>query len=888
MSLAPGVRLGAYDVLAFIGAGGMGEVYRARDSNLNRDVALKILPGAFASDPDRLTRFTREAQTLAALNHPNIAHIHGLEESGGVRALVMELVEGDDLAQRIARGPIPLDEALPIAKQITEALEAAHEAGIIHRDLKPANIKVRPDGTVKVLDFGLAKALESEIGAVNISQSPTITSPAMTRMGVIMGTAAYMPPEQARGKAVDKRADIWAFGCVLYEMLTAKRAIDGDTFTDIVVALMTKEPDWTALPLATPPRVVELLRRCLKKEPRERLRDIGDARLEIDQALSSPPDAPVPYSRTAWRWGFLWIATGLIVGGVLATIIMSKLPSRDSLAASSPKQLALDLPPSIELVSNDQQALALSPDGKHLVFPGRQAGVIQLYDRPIDHFDVSPIPGTEGATQPFFSPDGRWVGFFAGGKLKKIALTGGTPATICDVAFGQIHGAAWGPDDMILFGGGGLFRVPAAGGSPERLTAPDPNQDESDHELPNILPGGQAVLFTIWTGGFAHPKIAVQSLKTGQRRILLTGVGPHFVPTGHIVFFRAGSLWAVPFDPTRLELTGSPTPVVQGIHVEWAVWPYFTLANDGTLVYVPGAPLDAKRLVWVDRKGTVQPLNAPLKPYDFPRLSPDGKRVAIVIREDENHDIWTHELERGTLTRLTFDPGEDETPVWMPDGQSLIFAGNRSGASRLLSARADGSGIEEEVLGTRGGHRHAYSVSPDGEVLAFQEYGPTTGSDIWIVPLKGDRKARPFLKTPFEEGGATLSPDGRWIAYASDESGRSEVFVQPYPGPGGKWQVSTEGGVEPTWARSSRELFYRNGDKMWVAEVKTQPSFSASQPRVLFQGRYDTSPWYANYDVTPDGQRFLMVQPAEPTSQSQLNIVLNWFEELKRLVPAKR
>ncbi len=672
-------------------------------------------------------------------------------------------------------------------------------------------------------------------------------------------------------------------------MLTGRQAFAGDTIADIVVAVMTKEPDWAALPAATPPRVVELLRRCLKKDPRERLRDIGDARMEIEEARVAPlpPNEPVRilHSRTGWTSGLRWTLTGILVGGLLATITVSKLQSGGSPAASSLKQLAIGLPPTIELVAHDKQGLALSPDGKHLVFPGRRAGVTQLYDRPLDGLEASPIPGTEGAARPFFSPDGRWVGFVAGGKLKKVALTGGTPVAICDVQ--NSNGATWGPDDLILFSSGGLFRVSAAGGSPQRVTTPDANQDESDHQTPDILPGGQAVLFTTWTGGYAHPKITVQSLNTGQRRTLLDGMHPRFATTGHIVFFRAGSLWAAPFDLDRLDVTGSPVPVVQGVHVEWATWPYFTLANDGTLVYVPGAPLDAKRLVWVDRKGAVQPLSAPPKPYDNPVLSPDGQRLAIVIRED-NHDVWTYEPARGTLTRLTSDPGEDETPVWMPDGKRLVFAGNRLGAQKVLSTSADGTGAEEEVLGTRGGHRHAVSVSPDGQVVAFEEDSSATGFDVWVMPVQGDRKPRPFLRTQFTETGAKFSPDGRWIAYTSNESGESEVYVLAYPGPGGKWKISTGGGAEPIWARSGRELFYRNGDKMMVAEVTTQPTFTTSQPRVLFEGRFDTLPWNSNYDVTPDGQRFLMVQSADPAGQNQLNVVLNWFEELKRLVPATR
>ncbi len=885
MPLAPGTQLGPYEITAPLGAGGMGEVYRARDTKLGRDVALKVLPEGFSKDSERMARFRREAQVLASLNHPNIASIYGLEDSGGVHALVMELVEGPTLAERVQPSGVPLEEALAIARQIAEALEAAHEKGIVHRDLKPSNVKVTPEGKVKVLDFGLAKALDPLDSASNLSpnDSPTVSA-AASKAGLILGTAAYMSPEQARGKPVDKRTDIWSFGCVLYETLTGGQAFASETVSDTIAKILEREPDWQRLPAETPGHIRQLLRRCLEKDPKRRLRDIGDARIEIEEArvAPAPPDGPAPirHSRRAWKSSLLWTLAGILVGGLIATITVLKLQSGGSPGTSSPKQLALSLPSTVELVAHDKQGLAISPDGKHVVFPGRRAGVTQLYDRPIDRLEASPIPGTQGAAQPFFSPNGRWVGFFAGGKLKKVALAGGTPVAICDVR--DPNGATWGSDDMILFGDKGVLRVSAAGGSPQTVTIPDSNRNESDHMEPDILPGGEAFLFTIWTGGYAHAKVAVQSLKTGQRRVLLDGIKPRFAATGHIVFFRAGSLWAAPFDLDRLDVTGEPLPVVEGIHVEWAVWPYFSFASDGTLIYAPGAPLDAKRLVWVDRKGAVQPLNAPPKPYDNPRLSPDGQRLAVVIRE-ENHDVWTYEPARGTLTRLTSDPGEDETPVWMPDGKRLVFAGNRSGGSQLLSTGADGSGTEEVLLGIRRGHRHADSLSPDGQVLAFEEESQATGSDIWVMPLQGDRKARPFLRTTFNEAGAKFSPDGRWIAYSSDESGRSEVYVQAYPGPGGKRQISTEGGVEPVWARSGRELFYRNGVKLLVAEVRTQPAFSASRPRVLFEGRYDTLPWNSNYDVTPDGQRFLMVQSAEPTGQSQINVVLNWFEELKRL-----
>ena len=580
----------------------------------------------------------------------------------------------------------------------------------------------------------------------------------------------------------------------------------------------------------------------------------------------------------AFGWALGGAIAGLSIAGAVWLILRSG-PPQDRAA-----HLALNVPPDVELIARDKQGLSLSPDGRHLVFPGRRNGVSQLYERAFDRIDVVPIAGTEGAALPFFSPDGRWVGFLAGGKLRKVLITGGTVVPICDVVT-DFHGAIWAPDDTILFGAGGLFRVAAAGGSPERITTPDPNRNETDHDSPDLLPGGEAVLLNVWTDGYAHPKIAVHSLATGQRRILLDGIRPRFVASGHIVYFRAGSIWAVPFDPARLQLTGAPSPVVQGVHADWAVWPYFTVSTSGTLAYVPGAPLDAKRLVWVDRAGAITPANTPAKTYDNPVLSPSGQRIAVVVREDD-HDVWTLEPDRGTSTRVTSERGENESPVWTADGKRVVFAANKATGSALLSAAADGSDMKE-LMKTNTGHRHVDSMSADGQFLAFEDIREGTGSDIWILPMNGDRKPRAFLQTKFSESGAKFSPDGRWIAYTADDSGRSEVYVRPYPGPGDKLQVSTEGGSEPVWARSGRELFVRNGRKMLATEITTRPRLQAGATRVLFEGTFDNLPWNANYDVSADGERFLMIQPAVPDLATRVDVVINWLDELKRIVPTK-
>lgn len=891
MTLSSGSRLGPYEIQALLGSGGMGEVYKARDTRLDRTVAIKVLPAHVATDPDLRQRFEREARAVAALNHAHICILHDIGQQDGIDYLVMEYLEGQPLGERLTKGALPVDQVLRYAIEIADALDKAHSQGITHRDLKPGNIMLTKGGA-KLLDFGLAKLRQETAPTAPLSQLPTAEG-GLTAHGTILGTLQYMAPEQLEAKEADGRTDIFAFGTLVYEMATGKKAFEGQSQASVISAIMSSDPPpISALQPMTPAALDRVVKRCLAKDREDRWQTARDLHVELkwiaDGALEGAK-AMVTDARPAVTRGrsiLLWTLTGVVLGVLLASVTTAYLNRAETPAAQSLRRLAVSLPLAVQLVAQDQQGLELSPDGKQLVFAGRRAGVTQLYRRAMDQLEASPIPGTEGAVLPFFSPDGQWVGFFAGGKLKKVALMGGTPVPLCDTT--GLQGADWGLDDMILFSSGdgaGLRRVPAAGGSPEPVTKLDSSQGELDHTFPHILPGGQVLLFTT-ASDYTHPKIAVQSLQTGLREILFDGVKPRFVPTGHIVFARAGSLWAVPFDSNRLEVTGSAAPLVEGVRMEFGVWPYFTIASDGTLVYVPGD--SARQLVWVDRKGGVQPLGFPPRPYETPRLSPEGQRLALTIRE-ENHDVWSYELARETSMRLTTAPGEDETPVWLPDGKRLVFAGDRPGGSNLLLKLADGSATEEKLLEIRGGHRHTDSVSPDGLILAFHEISPQTGGDIWVLSLQGDRKPRPFLQTPSNEIGARFSPDGRWIAYMSNESGQSEVYVQAFPGPGGKWKISTEGGVEPVWSRSSRELFYRNGDQMMAVDVAAQPAFNASKPRVLFKGQFDNIPWEANYDVSADGQRFLMIQAEETIAgASKIQVVLNWFEDLKRKVPAKQ
>jgi len=913
VSLNPGTRLGPYEVTGSLGAGGMGEVYRARDARLKRDVALKILPVSFAMDADRLARFQREAEVLASLNHPNIAAIYGLEEGSveagpHMRALVMELVEGETLADRIARGPIPVDEALPIAKQITEALEAAHEQGIIHRDLKPANIKVRPDGTVKVLDFGLAKLGEprgsgQQAPGGALSMSPTITSPAMTGVGMLLGTAAYMSPEQARGKVADKRSDIWAFACVLYEMLTGHRAFDGEDVTDTLAAVMRSEPKWERLPDAISPSLRVFLRRCLHKDSKQRVGDIRDVRLALEGAfetgapqVASPIAAGYP---SGWRSVAMLTASALLIGAVIAgaAVWIAVRPAaarvvRTEITTSDAAGLS---------VTGPGRDVVVTPDGSRIVY--HTAG--QIFVRAVNQLDPTPLSDAGNTQGLFVSPDGQWVGFFEGTLLKKVAITGGPPVTLCDIK-GLGLGATWGGDGTIIFSGGepGLKRVSAAGGAPAVLTKPKREAGELDHRYPEFLPTRQAVLFTIWpvaASGADDAQIAVLDLRSGTQKVLVRG-GSHarYVPTGHLVYRVGGTLRAVAFDLERLEVTGTPVPVVPQLLTKQGGAADFDVAENGMLVYVAGsAPREAtaprRRLVWVDRQGREEFLEAPERAYLYPRMSPDGTRVAVAI-SDQQADIWVWDLTRKTLTRTTFDPAPDSYPVWTPDSRRVIFGSPRGGQPNLFWQPADGTGAAERLTESSY-NQQAFSISPDGSRLVFREGLPPYDLNVLLVGT--DRRREPLLRTPFNEGNAEVSPDGRWLAYESNESGRNDVYVRPFPDVNaGRWQVSTAGGSRPLWARNGQELFYVGEDAALMSvRVQRGTTWTATTPLMLFTGQqffFGDAPGQLGqgrtYDIARDGRRFLMIKEgsadgARPTNS--IVVVQNWFEELKRLVPTQ-
>ncbi len=924
----------------------MGEVYRARDTKLGRAVAIKVLPDRFASDPERLARFQREAQVLASLNHPNIAIVHGLEQADGVHALVMELVPGEDLSQRIARGPIAIDEALPIARQIAEALEAAHEQGIIHRDLKPANIKVCEDGTVKVLDFGLAKLAAPDASggtvAASLSQSPTITSPAATLAGVILGTAAYMAPEQARGRTVDKRADIWAFAVVLFEMLTGRRAFDGDDISITLAFVMTKEPDWAALPSATPAGLQQLLRRCLEKDPKQRLRDIGDVRLALAKGFGAEPGAIQQLQRTprqSWWRQLAFVGVPSLAIGAAAAGAGTWFATRPNTARVARFTVTPTGTAAMTAINLDRE-LAITPDGTHVVYVGNNG--TQLFVRALDQLEPTPLAGLDLPRGPFLSPDGQWIGFFdnagaplSGGGLggaavilKKVSIAGGPALPLWSFTGGQRAGATWGDDGTIIFAttdaASGLWRVSEAGGEATLLTKPNQDRGEGDHLWPEFLPGGRAVLFTLTptTGGIETAKVAVLDLKTGTQKILVSGGShAHYVASGHLVYGVTGTLRAVAFDLNRLEVTGTPVPVLPQVVTKDLGAADFDVARNGTLVYVPGSGGGAARglaaartLVWVDRRGREEPLPSPARAYVHPRLSADGMQVALSTR-DQGDDIWIWSVSGGTLTRLTVDPGLDTYPVWMPDGRRLVFSSQLLGANASLSLfrqAADGTGTPERLSQSGNFRQFPSAVSQDGTRVVFTAASAGGADDIMMLTLDKDGKAQPLVQTPFAERNAEISPDGRWLAYEALDSGQSQIYVRPFPDVNsGRFPVSPGGGAGPLWARSGEELFYLAPTGALMS-VRVQPgaTWKISAPTMVFNGQYFSGAASVGgipnlgrtYDVSPDGQRFLMIKPgpsdpnlqatvpAQPTRRAEEGFVIvqHWDVELKRLTPTTR
>ena len=898
MSLEPGTTLGPYHVTAKIGEGGMGEVYRARDTKLDRDVALKVLPQAFTDDPDRLARFEREAKVLASLNHPNIGHIYGLEEAEGQKALVLELVEGPTLAERIKQGPIPVDEALPIAKQIAEALEAAHEQGIIHRDLKPANVKVKDDGTVKVLDFGLAKAFQPDASSVSASMSPTISlTAAATQMGMVIGTAAYMAPEQAKGRPVDRRADIWAFGVLLYEMLSGQRPFTGEDVSDTLGAVLRLDADVSALPENVPATLRAVIIRCLQKDPKQRLRDIGDVRLAMDGAFETTSQVTLAHATASHQTGrrtSLSIAVGALVLGSLVTggstwyLTRPAAPPVVRFSVTRFADSGLRIGPGLPDV-------AVSPSGQHLAYVTGSGNQRQLHVRALDQ-PTSNVVAEGNLSHPFFSADSESVGFLEVGELRRVSVLGGPPSTICSLPAGLLGGASWALDGSIVFGvtdsDSGLWRVAAVGGEPQQLTTLDSEAGEIDHLWPEILPGGETAFFTIVRNPIQDSEIAVLSLASGERKVVARGTFPRYSPTGHLVYGLDGDLWAVGFDVDRSEVIGDPVPVQEGVVTKNAFGAVdFGISENGSLLYVPSEGMglgSARTLVWVDREGREEPVEVPPRPYTYARLSPDGTMVALDTRGDEN-DIWTWNLVGGTLQRLTIDPGPNLGPVWTPDGSRIAFTAQTDGVEGIYWQAADGAGTPERL--TEGQH-FPTSFSPDGDQLLFIQ-PLTPPGDVGVATVGDPEAVELLLEGEYNESNAEFSPDGRWLAYQSTESGTSEIYVRPFPDVNAsRRQVSTDGGTRPLWSRDGRELFYYlEPGTILAVPVEPGADFAPGRPEVVVQGDY-AFPFNAgrHYDVSPDGSRFLLLsdvgaREGEEPVAARIDVVLNWDQELLERVP---
>jgi serine/threonine-protein kinase len=872
--LAPGDRFAGYDVVALAGRGGMGEVYRARDARLGRDVALKVLPHDVADHPERLARFDREARLLAALSHPNIAGIYGLAEDGGRQALVLEFVEGRTLAERLARGAMSAAETTAVARQIAWALDAAHQRGVVHRDLKPANIKITADGTVKVLDFGLAKAREGD--AADERAQPGLTTE-WRPAGAVLGTPAYMSPEQALGQLVDARTDVWAFGCVLYEMLAGVRAYEGGSPHEISARVIEREPDFGRIPAGTPAALRRLLQRTLVKDARRRLASMADAVFEIDEAETTSRGAGV--SRRAFRGGAAVVGAFAIVAAILS---FTGLPRLSRATPPAAVRLGVPVPASDSLLLSGQPVAALSPDGSTIVYRAVRRGAVHLFRRSLRSLEAQPIPGTENAAAPFFSPDGAWLGFDGDGVLQKVSLAGGSPETICSAPGGAT--ASW-VGNTIVFATATwrvLHKVSPAGGTPEPVTALDAARGDVSHGFPHVLPAADAVLFTIVTRD--KRLVAATRIGSGVIQVLTEGSQPRYLPGGDVLFLRGDSLWRAPFDARRLTLGGEPSPVLEGLDTAGGSAAHFEVSAAGTLLYVPRREeVRERRLVWVDRNGVETPLAFEAKGYQRAALSPDGRRIAVALSESQNTDIWIGQAEQGTLIRLTRDPTSETAPLWTPDGRHVVFRSDRDGGG-LFRARVDGTGEVERLTQSDGAFHTPHGWTSDGTSLLFTEFRSYTEQALAVLAPDGAAPRR-MLGGPFAQLRPQVSPDGRWIAYQSDESGRFEVYVRPFPSlEGSLVKVSTAGGTSPRWTQHGRELVYYDGRGFLAVAADGFSTFTPVKPARLFDFSPYTGRLGPDYDVTPDGRRFLLIRSAEesPASRAQLVLVQNWLDELRR------
>ncbi len=885
MPLTAGTRLGAYEILTPLGAGGMGEVYRARDAKLNRDVAIKLLPAVFAADRDRLARFEREAQTLAALNHPNIAQIFGvIEEPPG---LVMELVEGEDLAARIARGRIPLDEVLPTARQIADALEAAHDQGIVHRDLKPANVKVRPDGTVKVLDFGLAKASAGSDGpafggANDPVNSPTFTA-AATGLGMIVGTAAYMAPEQARGKAVDRRADIWAFGALLFEMLSGRRAFDGDSLSDVLASVLKSEPSWIAIPAGTPAPITRLLRRCLEKDPRKRLSAIGDARFDLVAQGDEPAGDPVRAPRRLLPY-LAAVLAGMLVAGAAAAFLWSTKGPRVTPAV---RRLSL-LPPPDSALYPDSSVVALSPDSTKVAFivgDANRSGT-QLWVRPLDSLEARKLEGTEGATLPFWSPDGRAIGFFTSTHLMTVPVDGGRPQAIADIDGGR--GGTWNAANIIVFApspSGPLFRVSATGGQAVQVTSFDAGRKQSGHRFPTFLPDGDHFLYAALPDRSGHFDIFVASLSGGASSLVGSLDNSPIYSDGHLIYQQQGVLVARTFDLRTLTMTGDPVPLgdrpdaILDPATAYTAARMVSAGGDGSLAYY-SAPSRNTVADWYDASGRSSGrLSLPTGHYDAIRISPDGTQaIAVRSQSASEASLWHLDLVHGGAVLLSSAPGRADHPVWSPDGSKIVFSSDRAGRVDFYVKTLGDASPEQLLFRSPIDFKGPASWSPDGKWIVVTQVDPRGAQNVWLLPTGGATEMTPLVTGPTRDVGGPVSPDGRWLAYASDETGRLQLYVTPFPGGGRHIQVSREGASMAGWSPDGRVLRIvgDDGRTIWRVDVTPGATFSAGTPVRVGQ----LPAGIVALDMTSDG-RFLAMVP-EQTGSGSITVVQHWPAALAR------
>ena len=923
MSLQAGARLGPYEIVALLGAGGMGEVYKARDMRLERIVAIKVLSSALVGDAEFRDRFEREARTISQLTHPHICVLHDIGHHEGTDFLVMEFLDGESLAARIEKRPLKIDESVRIAIQIARALQAAHRAGIVHRDLKPGNVMLSKAGAgsatapqAKLLDFGLAKhgpPLAHSAGAgqtsPNLTAPPTMTSP-LTMRGSIVGTLHYMAPEQLEGTEADTRSDMFAFGAVLYEMLSGKKAFTGKSQVSVMAAILDHDPPSVAsLVPGVPAALDRLIRKCLAKDPEERWQTAGDVASELEWIAESPAQQPAndsaaaggsaktlaPEQRISARRLRASIAAAIALPLVAASVVWA-LMRAPAAARPQPMRFAI-VPPAGQPLSTfgPDRDVAISADGARIAYVATIGGQRQLMVRAIDQIEAVPLRGITTARVPFFSPDGKWIGYFDGAlELNKVSVTGGPPLALCRVS-APPRGATWGADDTIIFATGdssvGLFAVPAGGGDPRVLTRPDAAKGESNHWSPFLLPGGRAVLFTI-VAASSDPQVVVLDLKNGQQKTLIRGgAHPVYVDSGHLVYAALGALRAVRFDPVKLEVLSDPVHVMDDVAMGRNAAD-FSVSRSGTLLYVPGGETTgvARTLAWVDRNGREEPIKTPPRGYLSVHLSPDDTRIAVSAADLSNPDIWIVDLSRGLSTRLTFDPGADTNPMWTPDGRWIVFRSTRGSAPNIFRRAADGTGDDERVT-TSTNSQIPMAFSPDGLRLVFQEAVPKTGMDLFVMPGDGHGTAQPLAQTPFGETNADLSPDGRWLVYQSNESGRNEVYVRPFPNTGsGRWLISANGGTVPAWARTGSEIFYvEPGGAMMVVSVRTTPTFSSGAPTKGVDAGFFVTSSNRTYDVSRDGRRVLVIKNPQAdlskVTPASMIVVLNWLEELKARLP---